>query len=146
MVRQRRGGRIIAVTSVPAAPALAGTSAPAAADAAVRAAAACWALELAPFGITVNSVGPAPVPGTSALSPDAPSTLAHLVCWLASAESGNLTGAHLVAADLTPPAPTMSVAPALRIAEASGLDGEAILAALDAHAGAMSPTAAPASR
>src|SRR5205807_753504 len=58
MVRASHGGRVIVISSLAAELAPPGWGVYCATKAAVRHAARCWALDLAPYGITVNSIGP----------------------------------------------------------------------------------------
>ena len=58
MVREGRAGRVVVISSVSGERAEMGSSAYCGSKAAVRMMTRCWALDLAPFGITVNSIAP----------------------------------------------------------------------------------------
>lgn len=58
MVRQNTGGRIITISSLAAERPAPSLFAYCASKAGVRMMTRCWALELAPFGVTVNAIGP----------------------------------------------------------------------------------------
>lgn len=58
MVRQNEGGRIITISSIAGERPTAQLFAYSASKAAVRMMTRCWALDLAPFGITVNAIAP----------------------------------------------------------------------------------------
>ena len=113
MVRQNRGGRIIAISSLAAERPVAVLFAYCGAKAGVRMMARCWAQELAPFGITVNSIGPGVIdtPLAAGLIGDAeqraryeqtipmgrvghPEDIGRLACWLASNEAEYITGTY----------------------------------------------------
>ena len=115
MVRQGRAGRVVVISSVSGERAEAGSSAYCGSKAAVRMMTRCWALDLAPFGITVNSVAPGMTDtrmwGAVAARRDArdalarelpfgrvgrPADIGNLVCWLASDEAEYMTGSYNV--------------------------------------------------
>ncbi|MCY3882386.1 MAG: SDR family NAD(P)-dependent oxidoreductase [Chloroflexi bacterium] len=115
MVREGRAGRVVVISSVSGERAEMGSSAYCGSKAAVRMMTRCWALDLAPFGITVNSVAPGMTDtrmwGAVAARQDARETLArglpfgrvgqpadigNLVCWLASDEAEYMTGSYNV--------------------------------------------------
>lgn len=113
MVRQGRGGRIIVISSIAAERPEPGAWAYCGSKAAVRMMARCWAQELAPFRITVNSVGPGfidtPLASGSIGEGDIraanerhiplgrvgqPADIGALCCWLASDEAEYVTGTY----------------------------------------------------
>ncbi len=113
MVRQGRGGRIVTIASLAAERPNPGSFGYCATKAGVRMMSRCFALDLAPFGITVNCIGPgiidtplaAPLIGegaqreaTAACVPlgrlGDPSDIGRLACWLASDEAEYLTGTY----------------------------------------------------
>ena len=113
MVRHNRGGRIIAISSLAAERPIAVLFAYCAAKAGVRMMARCWAQELAPFGITVNSIGPGVIdtPLAAGLIGEGeqraryeqavpmgrvgyPEDIGRLACWLASTEAEYVTGTY----------------------------------------------------
>ncbi len=115
MVRAKHGGRIITISSIMAAHPTRGSFGYSTTKAAVVMMSRCWAQELAPFGITVNSIGPGYVEsrmGVGAIGPgDAwetygksvpagrtgtPEDIGNLAVWLASDEAGYVTGAYHV--------------------------------------------------
>ena len=111
MVREGRAGRVIVISSVSGERADMGSSAYSGSKAAVRMMTRCWALDLAPFGITVNSIAPGMTDtrlwGAVAARREAretlqrelpfgrvgqPADIGNLVCWLASDEAEYMTG------------------------------------------------------
>ena len=113
MVRHNRGGRVIAISSLAAERPVAVLFAYCAAKAGVRMMARCWAQELAPFGITVNSIGPGVIdtPLAAGLIGEGeqraryeetvpmgrvgyPEDIGRLACWLASNEAEYVTGTY----------------------------------------------------
>lgn len=115
MVREGRGGRVVVISSVSGERAEMGSSAYCGSKAAVRMMTRCWALDLAPFGITVNSIAPGMTEtrlwGAVAARREAretlerelpfgrvgqPADIGNLVCWLASDEAEYMTGSYNV--------------------------------------------------
>ena len=115
MVREGHAGRVVVISSVSGERAEMGASAYCGSKAAVRMMTRCWALDLAPFGITVNSVAPGMTDtrlwGAVAARQDArdalarelpfgrvgqPADIGNLVCWLASDEAEYMTGSYNV--------------------------------------------------
>ncbi len=116
MVREGRAGRVVVISSVSGERADMGSSAYCGSKAAVRMMTRCWALDLAPFGITVNSVAPgmtetrlwgavAPRGGDDRATLERelpfgrvgqPADIGNLVCWLASDEAEYMTGSYNV--------------------------------------------------
>ncbi|MGA7669327.1 MAG: SDR family NAD(P)-dependent oxidoreductase [Nitrolancea sp.] len=115
MVRLKRGGRIITLASIAAEQPSARLFPYNATKAAVRMMTRCWALDLAPFGITVNSIGPGvidtPLGELAAGSTESFQAVAaaiplgrtgrtedigNLACWLASDEASYVTGTYNV--------------------------------------------------
>jgi NAD(P)-dependent dehydrogenase (short-subunit alcohol dehydrogenase family) len=113
LVAGRRGGRIVFVTSVHEHTPLRFAAAYAAAKAGLGMAAKVMALELAPFGVTVNAVAPGHIatpmtgkagvdPATVPLAPipagrpGAPEEVAETIAHLVSAEAGYVTGSSFV--------------------------------------------------
>ncbi len=115
MVREGREGRVVVISSVSGERAEMGSSAYCGSKAAVRMMTRCWALDLAPFGITVNSVAPGMTEtrlwgGVAARGDDRaqmerelpfgrvgqPADIGNLVCWLASDEASYMTGSYNV--------------------------------------------------
>jgi NAD(P)-dependent dehydrogenase (short-subunit alcohol dehydrogenase family) len=115
MVRAKRGGRIITMASIMAAHPTRGSFGYSTTKAAVVMMSRCWAQELAPFGITVNSIGPGYVEsrmGVGAIGPgDAwetygksipagrtgtPEDIGNLAIWLSSDEAEYITGTYNV--------------------------------------------------
>jgi NAD(P)-dependent dehydrogenase (short-subunit alcohol dehydrogenase family) len=113
MVRHNRGGRIIAISSLAAERPVAVLFAYCATKAGVRMMCRCWAQELAPFGITVNSIGPGVIdtPLAAGLIGEGeqraryeqavpmgrvgyPEDIGRLACWLASNEAEYVTGTY----------------------------------------------------
>jgi 3-oxoacyl-[acyl-carrier protein] reductase len=112
-MRARRSGRIIQIDSEVAERPPPGRSAYATAKSAQIGLTRSWARELAPFGITVNTVAPGFIPverhaGVPAESRDAylatvpagrmgvPEDIAHAVSFFASQEAGFITGQRIV--------------------------------------------------
>ncbi len=115
MVRLKNGGRIITLASVAAERPSARLFPYNAAKAAVRMMTRCWALDLAPYGITVNSIGPGLIDtplgelaagsaesfqSTSAAIPlgrtGRTDDIGNLACWLASDEASYVSGTYNV--------------------------------------------------
>ncbi|MCY4391530.1 MAG: SDR family oxidoreductase [Chloroflexi bacterium] len=115
MVREGRAGRVVVISSVSGERAEMGSSAYCGSKAAVRMMTRCWALDLAPFGITVNSIAPGMTEtrlwGAVAARREAretlerelpfgrvgqPADIGNLVCWLASDEAEYMTGSYNV--------------------------------------------------
>ena len=113
MVTQGRGGRIIVISSIAAERPNPGSWAYCGSKAAVRMMARCWAQDLAPFKITVNSIGPGfidtPLASGSIGEGDIralneqfipmgrvgqPMDIGNLACWLASDEAEYITGTY----------------------------------------------------
>lgn len=113
MVKHNRGGRIIAIASLAAERTSPILFAYCASKAGVRMMARCWAQELAPFGITVNSIGPGVIdtPLAAGLIGEGdqrttiertipagrlgyPEDIGKLACWLASDEAEYVTGTY----------------------------------------------------
>ncbi|PYM17536.1 MAG: hypothetical protein DMD81_08670, partial [Candidatus Rokuibacteriota bacterium] len=113
MVKLNRGGRIIAISSLAAERPSPTLFAYCASKAGVRMMARCWAQELAPFGITVNSIGPGVIdtPLAAGLIGEGdqraameraiplgrvgyPEDIGRLACWLVSDEAAYVTGTY----------------------------------------------------
>jgi len=113
MVRQNRGGRVITIASLAAERASPGLGAYCASKAGVRMLSRVWAQELAPYGITVNSIGPGLIdtPLAAGLIGEGddrvqteravplgrlgyPKDIGNLACWLASDEAEYITGTY----------------------------------------------------
>lgn len=113
MVRHNRGGRVIAISSLAAERPQPGAFGYCASKAGVRMMVRCWALDLAPFDITVNAIGPGVIDtplaaglvaegderarrerGIPAGRMGEPADIGNLACWLASDESEYLTGTY----------------------------------------------------
>ncbi|MFN0094600.1 MAG: SDR family NAD(P)-dependent oxidoreductase [Dehalococcoidia bacterium] len=113
MVRQGKGGRIIVISSIAGERPEPGAWAYCGSKAAVRMMARCWAQELSPFRITVNSVAPGfidtPLASGSIGEGDIraanerfipmgrvgqPVDIGSLCCWLASDEAEYVTGTY----------------------------------------------------
>jgi NAD(P)-dependent dehydrogenase (short-subunit alcohol dehydrogenase family) len=113
MVRHNNGGRVVTISSLAAERPSAGLFAYCASKAGVRMMTRCWALELAPFGITVNAIGPgvidtplaAPLVGEGddrarreqaipAGRMGFPEDIGNLATWLASDEAEYITGTY----------------------------------------------------
>ncbi len=158
MVKQNTGGRIITIASLAAERPSPFMFAYCASKAGVRMMSRCWALDLAPFGITVNSIGPgiidtplgAPLIGegddralTERRIPAGrvgyPDDIGRLACWLASDEAEYITGTYnLVDGGLADASgfgagPMGDLARGLREARKS-MPGDQLLAMMDATA------------
>ncbi|MGE5596233.1 MAG: SDR family NAD(P)-dependent oxidoreductase, partial [Hyphomicrobiales bacterium] len=113
MVRGNRGGRIITISSLAAERPNPGLFAYCGSKAAVRMMTRCWALDLAPFDITVNAIGPgvidtplgSPLLGEGDLRQQnernipagragLPMDIGNLAVWLASDEAEYQTGTY----------------------------------------------------
>lgn len=113
MVKQNTGGRIISTASLAAERPSAQLFAYCASKAGVRMMTRCWAQELAPFGITVNCIGPGIIdtPLAAGLVGEGdervmnerripagrvgyPEDIGRTVCWLASDEAEYVTGTY----------------------------------------------------
>jgi len=113
MVRAGRGGRIIVISSIAGERPEPGAFAYCGSKAAVRMMARCWAQDLAPFKITVNSIGPGfidtPLAAGAIGEGDIralnerwvplgrvgyPADIGNLACWLASDEAEYITGTY----------------------------------------------------
>jgi 3-oxoacyl-[acyl-carrier protein] reductase len=113
MVKQNQGGRIITIASLAAERAGPGMAGYCGGKAAVRMMSRCWAQDLAPFGITVNSIGPGLIdtPLAAGLVGEGdqratnervipanriglPDDIGRLACWLASDEADYVTGTY----------------------------------------------------
>lgn len=113
MVRQNQGGRIITISSLAAERPAPGLFAYCASKAGVRMMTRCWALDLAPFDITVNAIGPgiidtplgSPLLGEGDVRQQneraipagragQPYDIGALACWLASDEAEYVTGTY----------------------------------------------------
>lgn len=116
MVRHNNGGRIIVISSLAGERPSPQLFAYCASKVGVRMMARCWAQDLAPYGITVNSIGPGIIdtPLASGLIGEGddraltertvpagrvgyPADIGNLACWLASDEAEYVTGQyHLI--------------------------------------------------
>lgn len=115
MVRLKNGGRVITIASVAAERSSPRLFAYASMKAAVRMMTRCWTQDLAPYGITVNCIGPglietpmgalaagslAGLDAASAAIPlgrtGLPEDVGSLACWLASDEASYVTGTYNV--------------------------------------------------
>jgi NAD(P)-dependent dehydrogenase (short-subunit alcohol dehydrogenase family) len=113
MMRQGAGGRLILISSASGELPTASMGAYCSSKAGVRMLARCWAQELGPFGITVNSIGPGVIdtPLASVARGDLlseqertlamgrvgqPGDIGNLACWLASDEAEYMTGQYCV--------------------------------------------------
>jgi NAD(P)-dependent dehydrogenase (short-subunit alcohol dehydrogenase family) len=115
MVRQNQGGRIITIASLAAERPYPQVFAYCASKAGVRMMTRCWAQELAPFDITVNSIGPGVIDTPLAAGVigeretrqqlehsipagrvGTPTDIGHLACWLASPEAAYMTGTYTI--------------------------------------------------
>jgi NAD(P)-dependent dehydrogenase (short-subunit alcohol dehydrogenase family) len=158
MVRAQRGGRVITIASIMAAHPTRGSFGYSTTKAAVVMMSRCWAQDLAPFGVTVNSIGPGYVEsrmGVGAIGPgDAwetygksipagrtgtPEDIGHLAVWLASDEAAYVTGAYHVSdggwLDRSwSRDDTVTSDLERRREQFASLDGDELLAALDAEA------------
>jgi NAD(P)-dependent dehydrogenase (short-subunit alcohol dehydrogenase family) len=153
MVRAGNGGRVIVISSIAAEIASPGVGAYGATKAAVRHAARCWALDLAPFGITVNSIGPGWV--ESRMTTDVfgegearaafeagiplgrvaqPEEIGRLTCWLASDEAAYITGSYNIIDGGVHDGRSAAETVARLRGYAARLSGDALLATLDAEA------------
>ncbi|HKS91541.1 MAG TPA: SDR family NAD(P)-dependent oxidoreductase [Tepidiformaceae bacterium] len=113
MVRQNNGGRIISTASLAAERPSAQLFAYCASKSGVRMMTRCWAQDLAPFGITVNCIGPGIIdtPLAAGLVGEGddrvmterhipagrvgyPADIGKMVCWLASDEAEYITGTY----------------------------------------------------
>jgi NAD(P)-dependent dehydrogenase (short-subunit alcohol dehydrogenase family) len=114
MVRQNSGGRIITISSLAGERPSASLFAYCASKAGVRMMTRCWAIDLAPFGVTVNAIGPGIIEtplGSPLLGDSAdvrqqneraipagragqPYDIGALACWLASDEAEYMTGTY----------------------------------------------------
>ena len=113
MVTHGKGGRVIVISSIAAERPNPGSWAYCGSKAAVRMMARCWAQDLAPFKITVNSIGPGfidtPLASGSIGEGDIralneqfipmgrvgqPMDIGNLACWLASDEAEYITGTY----------------------------------------------------
>jgi NAD(P)-dependent dehydrogenase (short-subunit alcohol dehydrogenase family) len=153
MVRAGNGGRVIVISSLAAESAPPGLGAYCATKAAVAQAARCWAIDLAPYGITVNSIGPGYIEtrmlvdmlGEGEERADfedriplgrvgQPRDIGLLACWLASDESAHITGSfHKIDAGQHDGRDAVELMRALRT-QAATLRGDELLIALDAEA------------
>lgn len=159
MVRFGNGGRVIVISSLAAESAGTGWSAYGASKAGVRHAARSWAFDLAPFDITVNSIGPGWI-DTSLITDIAgdgearrafeervplgrlgrPEEIGAAACWLAGDEAAYVTGSYIVIdGGLHDGRGSIDAIQALRDRRAQ-LSGDALLAALDAEADAARRT------
>jgi NAD(P)-dependent dehydrogenase (short-subunit alcohol dehydrogenase family) len=150
MVRFGNGGRVITISSLAAEVAAPRWSNYMATKAAVRHATRCWAFDLAPFDITVNSIGPgwietpliADIMGAGDLRDQfeqvipmgrvgRPEDVGALAVWLASEEAGHVTGSYYLVDggqhDGGSAAPVIQAQRAL----AGQLQGDALLAEID---------------
>jgi NAD(P)-dependent dehydrogenase (short-subunit alcohol dehydrogenase family) len=113
MVRHNNGGRVVAISSLAAERPQLGAFGYCATKAGVRMMTRCWALDLAPFGITVNAIGPGVIdtPLAAGLVGEGderarreqiipagrmgfPEDIGNLACWLASDEAEYMTGTY----------------------------------------------------
>lgn len=158
MVRLKSRGRIITIASIMAAHPTRGSFGYSTTKAAVVMMSRCWAQELAPFGITVNSIGPGYVEsrmGVGAIGPGeawetygasipagrtgTPEDIGNLAIWLASDEAEYVTGAyHVIDGGWLDRSWSRDDAItddlARRREQFDSLDGDDLLAALDAEA------------
>lgn len=158
MVRAKNGGRIITISSILAAHPTHGSFGYSTTKAAVVMMSRCWAQELAPFGITVNSIGPGYVEsrmGVGAIGPgDAwqtygksipagrtgtPEDIGNLAVWLSSDEAAYITGAyHVIDGGWLDRSwsrdDTLTTDLERRREQFAALDGDELLAALDTEA------------
>lgn len=168
MVKQGMGGRVITIASLAAerpAPMMFGYCG---AKAAVRMMSRCWAQELSPFGITVNSIGPGLIDtdlaaalvgeteearrASAARIPSGrhgqPSDIGNLSVWLASDEAEYVTGTYNLidggladASGFNLESPYGQLVGYIRSARAKGKDGGELLAEIDAMVAAGSAQA-----
>lgn len=113
MVRHNNGGRVITISSLAAERPSANMFAYCASKSGVRMMTRCWALDLSPFGITVNAIGPGLIDtplaaglvgegddrarreqGIPAGRVGVPQDLGYAACWLASDEAAYVTGTY----------------------------------------------------
>lgn len=154
MVRLGNGGRVIVISSLAAESAGTGFGAYGASKAGVRHAARSWAFDLAPFDITVNSIGPGWI-DTPLLSRHIvgdgearrafeervplgrigrPDEIGATACWLASDEAAYVTGSYIIIdGGLHDGRGSIELIQTLRERRAE-LSGPELLAALDAEA------------
>jgi NAD(P)-dependent dehydrogenase (short-subunit alcohol dehydrogenase family) len=164
MVKHNNGGRIIVISSLAGERPSPQLFAYCASKVGVRMMARCWAQDLAPFGITVNSIGPGIIDTplgagligegdqrvmTERMIPGGrvgyPADIGNLACWLASDEAEYVTGQyHLIDGGLgdrggfgleSPQAQQIQL---IRDARKRG-DGEQILATIDQMTAAARP-------
>ena len=149
MVRLGNGGRIITLSSIAGERAFPGSFAYGATKASVRMMTRSWAQDLAPYGITVNSIGPGLIDtpmgdfiwgqqkeATAAAIPEGrlgtPKDIGSLACWLASDEAVYITGTYNVTdggfLDRAFDPMALNAARALN----ADLSGDDLLAAIDA--------------
>ncbi len=149
MVRHGSGGRIVTLSSIAGERASPGGFAYCASKAGVRMMTRCWAQDLAPFGITVNSIAPGLIDTpmgdfiwghrkdeTAAIVPEGrlgtPDDIGNLACWLASDEAQYVTGTYNVVdggyLDRPQDRTTLEAQRALN----ERLSGDELLAAIDA--------------
>ena len=166
MVRANRGGRVIAISSLAAERPSGPLFAYCASKAGVRMMARCWAQDLAPFGITVNSIGPGIIdtPLAAGLVGEGderaltersipagrvgyPDDIGRLACWLASDEAEYITGTYnLIDGGLadrgnwSPNGATAQAVQLIRDARKT-MSGEQLLAQIDATTAAAAAQA-----
>jgi NAD(P)-dependent dehydrogenase (short-subunit alcohol dehydrogenase family) len=159
MVRLGNGGRVIVISSLAAETTGTGWSAYGASKAGVRQAARGWAFDLAPFDITVNSIGPGWIetPLITDIAGDGearrafearvplgrigrPDEVGATACWLASDEAAYVTGSYIVIdGGMHDGRGSIDTIQALRDRRGQ-LSGAELLAALDAESDAARAT------
>ena len=164
MVKHNNGGRVIVISSLAGERPSPQLFAYCASKVGVRMMARCWAQDLAPFGITVNSIGPGIIDTplgagligegdqrvmTERMIPAGrvgyPADIGNLACWLSSDEAEYVTGQyHLIDGGLGDrggfgiDSPQMQQIQSIRDARKRG-GGEQILATIDQMTAAARP-------
>lgn len=158
MVRQGTGGRIITLASVAAERVVPVLFAYCGTKSAVRIMSRAWAQDLAPFAITVNSIGPGVIDTELAAAlvgetdearranaahipagrHGRPDDIGNLAVWLASNEAEYVTGTYNVmdgglvdVGDFTAGNPYGALVDYVRTSRAQGMDGTTLLQSLD---------------